>query len=64
MGVGVGEEVPDDGQDGASDRDDRFLLPAASGDASVAFAEEGVGAAGGDGAFAQDAGEVGVAVSG
>ncbi len=63
-GVGVSEQVPHDGQDGASDRDDRFLLPAASRDPPVAFTEEGVGAAGGDRGFAQHAGEVGVAVPG
>ena len=43
-GLGVGQQVPDDDQDGAADRDDGFLLAAAAGDASVAFAEEGVGA--------------------
>jgi hypothetical protein len=44
-GVGIGQQVPDDDQDRAADRDDRFLLAAASGDASVALTEEGVGAA-------------------
>ena len=43
LGVGIGQEVPDDGQDGPSDRDDGFLLAPAAGDASVAFAEESVG---------------------
>ena len=32
-GVGVGEQVPDDHQDRAADRDDRLLLAASSGDA-------------------------------
>ena len=45
-GVGVGEQVPDDHQDGAADRDDGLLLAASAGDASVAGAEEGVGPAG------------------
>ena len=43
-GVGIGQQVPDDHQYGAADGDDGFLLPAPSGDASVAFPEEGVGA--------------------
>ena len=42
-GVGVGEQVPDDHQDGAADRDDRLLLPSSTDEASVAGAEEGVG---------------------
>ena len=63
-GVGVGEQVPDDDQDGAADRDDGLLLAAAAGDASVAFAEEGVGPAGGDGGLAEDRGQVAVAVAG
>jgi hypothetical protein len=40
----VGEQRPDDDQDRAADRDDRPLLETAPGDASVALAEEGVGA--------------------
>jgi hypothetical protein len=32
VGVGVGEQVPDDDQDGAADRDDRSFLAAAFGD--------------------------------
>ena len=35
----VGEQVPDDGQDGAGDRDERFEFAAAFDDAPVAFAE-------------------------
>ena len=42
-GFGVGQQVPDDDQDGAADGDDGLLLAAAAGDAPVAFAEEGVG---------------------
>jgi hypothetical protein len=30
VGVGVGQQVPDDDQDGPADRDDRLLLPAAA----------------------------------
>jgi hypothetical protein len=33
LGFAVGRHVPDDGQDGAADGDDGFLLPAPSGDA-------------------------------
>jgi hypothetical protein len=62
--VGVGEEVPDDHQDRSADGDDGFLLSSSSGQASVAGAEEGVGPAGIDRGFAQDAGEVAVPVSG
>src|SRR3954454_2333391 len=63
-GLLVAEQVPDDGEDGAADGDDGFLLPAASGDASVAFAEECVGAGGAGGGFAQGSGQVAIAVSG
>ena len=45
-GGGVGEQVPDDDQDGAGDRDQGFEFAAAFDDAPVAFAEEGVGAGG------------------
>jgi hypothetical protein len=62
--VGVGQQVPDDGQDGAADRDDGFLRAAAAGDAAVALAEGGVGVAGGDGGLAENPGQVGVAVTG
>ena len=54
--VGVGQQVPDDDQDRAADRDDGLLLPAPAGDAPVALAEEGVGSAGGDRGLAQDPG--------
>jgi len=59
-GIGVGQQVPDDDEDGAADGDDGFLLSSSSGEASVAGAEEGVGPAGIDRGFAQDAGEVAV----
>ena len=42
---GVGEQVPDDDQNGPSDCDLGFLLADASDVAPVACAEEGVGAA-------------------
>src|SRR5512132_227191 len=41
-GLGVGEQVVDDGQDRVADGDDGAFLAAASGQAPVAFAEEGV----------------------
>lgn len=59
-----GSQVPDDDQDGAADRDDGLLLAASPRDASVAFSEEGVGLADRHGRFAQDAGQVAVAVPG
>jgi len=46
-GVGVGEQVPDDDQDGAADGDVGFPGAAAAGDAPVAGAEEAVGLGGG-----------------
>jgi hypothetical protein len=39
-GVGVGQQVPHDHEDGTADRDDGFLGAAAAGDTSVALAEE------------------------
>ena len=62
VAVRVGQQVPDDDQGGAADGDHGSLRAAASGDAPVAFTEEGVGAGGADGGFAEDAGEVAVAV--
>ena len=56
--------MPDDDQDGPADGDDGLLGAAAAGDPPVAFAEEGVGAAGADGGLAEDAGQVAVAVAG
>src|SRR6266542_1362007 len=48
-GFGVGQQVPDDGQDRVADRDQGALLATAFGDAAVALAEEGAGAPGRDG---------------
>jgi len=45
-GGAVGEQVPDDDQDGAGDGDQGFELAAALGQAPVAFAGEGAGLAG------------------
>jgi hypothetical protein len=60
----VGEQVPDDDQDGAGDGDEHLELAAALDDAPVAFAEEGVGLGGRGGGLAEDALEVGVALAG
>src|SRR4051795_2665812 len=46
LGVGCGEQRPDDDQDRAADRADAPLLAAASGDPPISLAEEGVGAGG------------------
>lgn len=62
--VRILEQVPNDDQNGTSDGDDCAFLAAAPRDSSVAFAEEGIGSSDGDGGFAEDAGEVAVAVSG
>ena len=51
----VGQQVPDDDQDGARDRDEGFELAAAFDEAPVAFAEEGVGFGGRGGGLAQRA---------
>ena len=40
---GVGEQLPGDDEDGPGDRDERFELADASGQATVAGTEEGVG---------------------
>ena len=63
-GGGVGEQVPDDDQDGAGDRDEGLELAAAPGQAPVAFAEEGVGLAGRCRGLAEDSLDVGVAFAG
>src|SRR5215216_53540 len=63
-GGGVGQQVPDDDQDGAADRHDGLLGAAAFGQAPVAFSQEGVGPAGGHGGLAQHPGQVRVAVAG
>jgi hypothetical protein len=60
----VGQQMPDDYEDGAADGDDRLLAAAAAGDAPIAFAEEGVGPAGGDRSLTDDLGQVAVAVPG
>lgn len=60
MGLAVKQQVPGDGQYRWADRDDRLLLAAPPGDPSVAVDEEGVGAAGADGGFAEGSGQVGV----
>jgi len=51
VGLWVGQQVPGDDQDGPADRDDGALLAASRGDLSVAFTEEGIGLAGGDGVW-------------
>ena len=61
---GVGEQVPDDDQDGAGDRDEGLELAAAFDQPPVALAEEGVGLGRGGGGFAEDALEVAVALAG
>src|SRR5215211_5204996 len=60
----VGQQMPDDDQDGPADRHDDPLGTAAAGDPPVALAQEGVGPAGGRGGLAEHAGQVGVAVPG
>src|SRR5215831_4720385 len=62
-GGGVGEQVPDDDQDGAGDGDLGFGLAAAAGDPGVAFAEEGGGAGGADGGLAEGPAQPGVALA-
>jgi hypothetical protein len=52
-GVGVGQQVPDDGQHRVADRDQSAALAAAFGHAAVAGAQEGIGAGGGDGDLAE-----------
>ncbi len=59
--VGLGQQVPDDDEDGTADGHDGAFLAAAFGDAPVAFTEEGVGLAGDDSGLAQRPREVGVA---
>src|SRR3712207_49219 len=63
-GVGVGEEVPDDHQQGSVDRDDGFVLASSADEASVASTEEGVCPARSGHGLAEDPGEVAVAVPG
>src|SRR5215207_8113044 len=63
-GGGVGEQVPDDDQDGAGDGDQGLELAAALDQAPVALAEEGVGLGGRGGGLAQNTPQVGVALAG
>src|SRR5438067_6153538 len=63
-GGGVVEQVPDDDEDGAGHGDERFELSSAFDDASVAFAEEGVGLGCRGGGLTKGTFEVGVAFSG
>src|SRR5215469_9857660 len=63
-GVWVGEQVPDDDQDGPADGHHGLLPAAPPRDAPVPLAEEGVGPAGRDGGVAEYPGQVGVAVPG
>ena len=63
-GAAVGEQVPDDDEDGAGDGDEGLELAAPSGQAPVALAEEGVGAGGRGDGLAQDALEVRIALAG
>ena len=60
----VGEQVPDDDQDGAGDRDEGFELASAFDQAPVALTEEGVRSGGRRGGFTEDTLEVGVALTG
>src|SRR4249919_2962123 len=52
-GVGLSEEMPDDHQHGAASRDDRFVLAASAGEASVAGAKERLGATSSGGGLAE-----------
>ncbi|GAB3534262.1 hypothetical protein GCM10027403_09790 [Arthrobacter tecti] len=49
----VSDQAPDDDQDGAGDRNERFEFAAAFDDAPVAFAEESVGFGGRGGGFTE-----------
>ena len=64
-GGGIGQQLPDDPEDGAGDRDQGLEFAAAFDDAPVAFAEEGVGFGGcGGGGLAERAFQIGVAFAG
>jgi len=63
-GRGAGQQVPDDDQDGAGNRDEGFEFAAPFDDPPVALTEEGVGFGGRCGYLAEDAFEVGVALAG
>src|SRR3954447_6336695 len=62
VSVLVGEQGPDDHENGPADGDDGPLLAAASGDPPIPLPEEGVRAAGTDRGLAEDSGQVAVAV--
>src|ERR1700731_619133 len=59
----VGEQVPDDDQDGAGDGDLGFGFAAAAEDPVVPLAEEGLGAGGAVGGLAEDAAQPSVALA-
>src|SRR5262249_5552598 len=63
-GLGVRQQVPDDDQQGAADGDVGFVVAAAAGGPPGALAPGSVRSGGADGGFAQDAGQVAVAVPG
>src|SRR5215203_6474906 len=63
-GLWVGQQVPDDDQDGPADRDDRLVGAAAAGDAPVALPKEGIGPPGSHGGLPEHPGQVAVAVPG
>src|ERR1700758_1814495 len=62
-GGGIGEQVPDDHQDGAGDSDLGLGLAAAAGDPPVPLAEERVRAGGAGGGLAEGAAQPGVALA-
>ena len=62
-GVGIGEQVPDDREDGVADGDDRASLAAAPGDAVVSLAEEGIGPGRRGDDLAESGGEPGIALA-
>jgi hypothetical protein len=64
LGLGVGEQRPDDHEDGAADRDDGALLSSSGGNAPVALTEKGVGASGADRGLAHHSRQVAIAVAG
>src|SRR5262249_37959034 len=61
-GGGVGEQVPDDDQDGPGDRNLGFGAAAAAGDPPVAFPQEGRGFGGSGGGLAELAAQVAAAL--
>src|SRR5207245_10576809 len=64
VGGGVRQQVPDDGEDGVADGDQGAFLAAAPDDALIAGCEEGAGADGSGGGFAEGAAEPWVALAG